>query len=281
MRSSWEDDIGQWAGAAAIAAAAAFVAISVIAVVWSGRSPAAPAGLAVQPLPLVVRGPVRPARPARPARLAVRQAAMPPSGTTMLAAVRGTSPRYAAPGKRAPGEVPALWWGAPSVLPVVATRPGWVKVRLAQRPNGSTAWLPAGDVTLSSTRYLITIDLATMRLALYSGGRPVFSAPAGVGTIADPTPTPTGHYFVAFTEPRPRPSPGSGPFILVTSAHSQAMSDGEGGGDGVIGIRGPLGDDSLTGTAGARISPACIRLHVWALLKLREVPPGTPIDIVG
>ena len=198
----------------------------------------------------------------------------------MLAAVRGASPRYAAPGKRARGEVPATWRGAPSVLPVVATRPGWVEVRLAQRPNGSTAWLPASDVMLSSTRYLITIDLATMRLALYSGSRAVFSAPAGVGAITT-DPTPTGHYFVAFTEPPPQPNRGYGPFILVTSAHSQAISNWDGSGDAVIGIHGPLGDDSVIVTADARISCGCIRLRVAALPRLREVPPGTPIDIFG
>jgi hypothetical protein len=163
------------------------------------------------------------------------------------------------------------------VLPVVATRPGWVEVRLAQRPNGSTAWLPARDVTLSSTRYLITINLATMRLTLYFADQKVFSARAGIGTVTDPAPT--GHYFVAFTQPIPQPNPGYGPFILVTSAHSQAIGDRAGSGDAVIGVHGPLGDDGLIGTTCARISPGCIRLHVPALLKLRDVPPGTPIDI--
>jgi L,D-transpeptidase catalytic domain len=271
MGSSWKDDIGHWV--AAITAAAAFVAIAALAVVWYDGSPAAPASLAVQAQPPAAR------RPVSPAPLTVRHTAMPHSGTTMLAAVRGTSPRYAAPGMRTPGEVPATWRGVQSVLPVVATQPGWVEVRLAQRPNGSTAWLPASDVTLSSTRYLITIDLATMRLTLYFANRKVFSAPAGIGTLTDPTPT--GHYFVAFTGPPPQPNPGYGPFILVTSAHSQAIGDWEGSGDAVIGIHGPLGDDSLIGTTGARIFHGSIRLHVSALLKLRAVPPGTPINIFG
>ena len=52
-------------------------------------------------------------------------------------------------------------------------------------------------------------------------------------------------------------------------------------GDAVIGIHGPLGEDSQIGTAGARISHGCIRLHDKDLLRLRQVPPGTPIDIVG
>ena len=159
------------------------------------------------------------------------------------------------------------------------TRPGWVKVRLAQRPNGSQAWVPAGAVSLSGTRYRIALDLTTMHLTLYAGSRRVFSAPAGVG--AGTNPTPAGHYFVAFFEPPPQPNPGYGPFVLVTSAHAPNISDWESSGDAVIGIHGPLGADGLIGTTGARISHGCIRLHLPALRKLRSVPPGTPIDITG
>ena len=52
-------------------------------------------------------------------------------------------------------------------------------------------------------------------------------------------------------------------------------------GDAVIGIHGPLGDDSEIGTTGARVSHGCIRLHDSDLVRLRQVPPGTPINIVG
>jgi lipoprotein-anchoring transpeptidase ErfK/SrfK len=229
-------------------------------------------------------GAPRPPQRTMPARRAIlsRQPRVPGSavpGSTVLAAVRGTAPRYASPGRRAAGTVPASWYGRPSVLPVIATRPGWVQVRLAQRPDGSSAWLPASDVKLSSTPYRIVISLARTRLALYDHGRLVFSAPAGVGTPDDPTPA--GEYFVAFDEQPPQPNPGYGPFIIVTSAHSQAISDWEGSGDAVIGIHGPLGDDSETGTTGARISHGCVRLHVPALERLDAVPPGTPIDVVG
>jgi lipoprotein-anchoring transpeptidase ErfK/SrfK len=177
------------------------------------------------------------------------------------------------------GTVPASWYGRPSVLPVVATRPGWVQVRLAQRPNGSTAWLPASDVTLGRTPYRIVVNNTTARLALYERGHLVFSAPAGVGTTDDPTPT--GEFFVAFDEQPPQPNPGYGPFIIVTSAHSPAISDWENSGDAIIGIHGPLGEDSEIGTAGARISHGCVRLHDEALERLTEVPPGTPIDVVS
>jgi len=150
---------------------------------------------------------------------AVAGSAVPPSvpANTQVATVRVTSPRYSGPGQRGNGTVPASWEGRPSVLPVLGTAPGWVQVRLAQRPNGSTAWLPARDVMLSSTPYIIVVNLATTRLSLYKHGRLVFTAPAGVGTVSDPTPP--GGYFIAFTEGPPRPNPGYGPFIIVTSAH--------------------------------------------------------------
>jgi lipoprotein-anchoring transpeptidase ErfK/SrfK len=175
--------------------------------------------------------------------------------------------------------VPGNWYDRPSVLPVVATQPGWVEVRLAQRPNGSTAWLPARDVTISSMPYRIVIDLADTHLSLYKHGRLVFSAPAGVGTPGDPTPT--GEFFVAFDEQPPQSNVGYGPFVMVTSAHSETIRASEGSGDAVIGIHGPLGEDAEIGTTGARISHGCIRLHVQALNRLSKVPPGTPIDIVS
>jgi lipoprotein-anchoring transpeptidase ErfK/SrfK len=198
---------------------------------------------------------------------------------TVLATVLETAPGYAGPGRRAAGTVPASWYGQPSVLPVIATRPGWVRVRLAQRPNESSAWLSTSDVTLSSTPYRIVVYLPSTKLALYDHGRLVFSAPAGVGTPDDPTPA--GDYFVAFDEQPPQPNPGYGPFIIVTSAHSSSISDWEGSGDAVIGIHGPLGEDSEIGTTGARISHGCIRLHDQALEMLDAVPPGTPIDVVS
>jgi lipoprotein-anchoring transpeptidase ErfK/SrfK len=228
------------------------------------------------------RSPVAPAR--QLARQTARRRVTRPvtaqvARSTELATVDGAASRYASPGMIATGTVPASWYGRPSVLPVIAAKPGWVEVRLAQRPDESTAWLPATDVTLSATPYQIVVDLAATKLSLFDGGRLVFSAPAGVGTTDDPTPT--GRYFVAFDERPPQPNPGYGPFIMVTSAHSPTISDWEGSGDAVIGIHGPLGAGREIGTSGAKISHGCIRLQDQALEELTVVPPGTPINIVG
>ncbi len=153
------------------------------------------------------------------------------------------------------------------------------QVRLAQRPDGSTAWLPDTDVSLSSTPYQIVVNLTAPTLALYKDGHEMFSAPAGVGAPSDPTPP--GQYFVAFTEAPPQPNPGYGPFILVTSDHSKTISDRDGSGDAVIGIHGALGSDLSIGSSGARLSHGCIRLHLQDQLKLTGIPAGTPVTITS
>jgi lipoprotein-anchoring transpeptidase ErfK/SrfK len=76
------------------------------------------------------------------------------------------------------------------------------------------------------------------------------------------------------------PGPDYGAFVLVTSAHSAGITDWEGSGDGMIGIHGPLNSDKKIGTTGARVSHGCIRMHEKDLLRLRDVPAGTPVIIV-
>jgi lipoprotein-anchoring transpeptidase ErfK/SrfK len=199
------------------------------------------------------------------------------TGTTLVAALRGITGGYASPGGARTSWIPGTWYGAQSVLPVIGSSPGWVHVRLAQRPNGSTAWVPDSQVELRSTPYRIVVDLATTRLTLYSDEHQVFTTAAGVGTASDPTPT--GQYFVAFFEAPPTPAYGA--FVIVTSAHSEAINDWEGTGDALIAIHGSLGGDDLIGKHGAGISHGCIRLPEAELLRLRTVSPGTPISIIG
>lgn len=242
-----------------------------------GQRPAGAVNRAMPPSVRVASGVPPSAGPAASPPSA-RVASGVPASTT-LAAVRHSTPGYASPGGRGTGTVPATTYGRPSVLPVIAARPGWVRVRLARRPNGATAWLSASDVALRRTPYRIVIQVASMHLSLYDRGRRVFSAPAGVGAPDDPTPP--GEFFVQFDEPPPQPGSGYGPFVMVTSAHSTTISNWEGSGDALVGIHGPLGEDSAIGTTGARVSHGCVRLHLRTLEQLRQVPAGTPIDIVG
>ena len=110
-----------------------------------------------------------------------------PATSTLVATTNGSVPGYAAPDAPAPSmTVPGTWYGYPSVLPVISTEPGWLYVRLARRPNGSTIWVRQSDVTLSSTPYYIVVDLTTMHLSVFDGGTQVFDFPAGVGAPNDP-----------------------------------------------------------------------------------------------
>ncbi len=207
-----------------------------------------------------------------------QSAAVLSSAVTLVARMKGTFPGYSEPGGRVDARVPATWQGLPSALPVIATAPdGWLRVRLAQRPDESTAWIRSSDATLSTTPYRIVVNLKTTHLQLFKSNRLVYDFPAGVG--ASYTPTPIGQYFVAFIEPPLGPEYGA--FIMITSAHSRAITSWDGTGDAIIGIHGPIGADAEIGTTGAYISNGCVRLHDADLLKLAQVPPGSPIDIVG
>jgi lipoprotein-anchoring transpeptidase ErfK/SrfK len=199
------------------------------------------------------------------------------TGTTLLANVHRNIPGYVSAGGAQTVTIPASWHGSPSTLPVIGHSPGWLDVRLAQRPNESTAWVHYTDVTLTSSAYKILIDLKTTRLTLFKNNKIEFSAPAGVGTQSDPTPT--GNFFVAlFAAP---PSAGYGPFVLVSSAHSNTISDWEMSGDALMAIHGPLGADTQIGTTGAYVSHGCVRLHLSDLSHLRIVPAGSPIVVIA
>jgi len=195
--------------------------------------------------------------------------------SSQIATVKSAIPRYSTPESPSDGTIPARWYGAVSALPVIGQQPGWYEVRLATRPNGSTAWVRAADVTITSTPYQVVVNLATRHLELLRAGKVIMDTPAGIGTAQDPTPT--GHYFLAFFEAPI--SSGYGPFIIVTSAHSTTISNFEGSGDALVGIHGPLGSDGAIGTTGARLSHGCIRLHIPDLVQLRDIPAGTPLTI--
>jgi lipoprotein-anchoring transpeptidase ErfK/SrfK len=176
--------------------------------------------------------------------------AAPGAGWNLIATTHGSITAYGSPGSAPVGTIAATWYE-------------------------STAWVRRTAVTITATPFRIVVDLAAMHLELLRLGQVIMDAPAGVGTPQDPTPT--GQFFVALFAPPP--TPGYGPFVLVTSAHSNTITDWEESGDALIGIHGPLGDDSEIGTTGAAVSHGCVRLHETDLDQLRQVPAGTPVTI--
>jgi hypothetical protein len=199
------------------------------------------------------------------------------AASTLLAAFPGPVARYSRADGTQIGTVAGTWYGRPLVSPVLTQQDGYLQVRLAQRPNGSTAWIKASAVTLESTPYRVVINVATRHLSLYKSGTLVLDAPAGIGVTSSPTPT--GAFFLAFVAAPP--SAAWGPFVMVTSAHSNAISDWEESGDAIVAIHGPLGSDTAIGSSGAQVSHGCVRLHVSDLQPLRAIPVGSPIDVVA
>lgn len=268
-RPAGADLVAGWPGVRSRPRLAGRIAAVTMAAALTGGLVACTGGGSASPPPVH-------ASTAAPLAGTVRRVAPAGGGVTLLAALDATAGEFARPGGPRSGWVPGSWHGARSVLPIISSRPGWVRVRLAQRPNGSTAWIRDSSFQRRITPYRIVVNLATTHLALYDDGRKVFSTPAGVGTASDPTPA--GQYFVAFFEAPPASAYGA--FVIVTSAHSDAISDWQGSGDAVIAIHGPLGSGQLIGTKGARLSHGCVRLPEAALLRLRLVPAGTPIEII-
>ncbi len=234
--------------------------------------------LAVLPdSPTPARAAVVPARLIGPA-VVIRTVPPPVPARTTIAEVTGPVPFFASPGGPQAGTLPmGSWWLPTKQLPVLARRPGWLRVRLPQRPNGLTGWIHAAGAKLSTTTYGILVDLRTRRVELYRSGRMVARFPAGIGTPDDPTPT--GQFYVMEIEVSP--GPGWGPFIVDTNAHSEAITSWEGSGDAFTAFHGPLGADAAIGTTGAAISHGCVRMHDADLARLAPVPLGAPVVIVS
>jgi lipoprotein-anchoring transpeptidase ErfK/SrfK len=200
-----------------------------------------------------------------------------PPGYTLLAELTHGVSGYLSPGGKKVMSVPEKWHDERLVMPVRKVENGYYDIRLPGRPNGSTTWVKESQVTTGATPYQIIVDLKTTHLRLVYKGKTVMNAPIGVGTPTDPTPT--GRFFVAFYAAPPKPNPGYGPFIMVTSAHSNAITDWSDSGDAMVAIHGPLGETAEIGNHGARISHGCIRVPVKYQVKLAVVPVGTPVLI--
>lgn len=164
--------------------------------------------------------------------------------------------------------------GAPLVFGVVAQQAGWVHVLLPVRPNGSTGWVRAADVTVAGVAYRLDVHRAGHRLDVYRFGKLQRSYPVGIGTRE--TPTPGGVFYLKELLRPPTAGGPYGPFAYGLSGYSNALTS-FGGGDGVIGIHG-TDHPELVGTD---VSHGCIRMRNADITALAaELPLGTPVRIL-
>lgn len=231
--------------------------------------------------------------PARPAHLSAAQWARLPRATTfgrlqgeprdpdpagpwlgIVLHPTATQVVYARPGGPAIAALPASQLGGPTWVPVVQSQPGWDRVLLPARPNGSTGWvyLGNGGLQAASDPYRIEVNLRKYRMSVTDNGRTV-----GVWTVAvggPHTPTPTGRTFLLASAAPAHPT--FSPLILALGLHSDALGSFDGG-PGTVALHG-WPDPAVFGHP---VSHGCVRVPASALRALSRIPLGSPVTIVS
>ncbi len=162
-----------------------------------------------------------------------------------------------------------------TVLPVLARRGIWLKVRLPGRPNGRSGWIDRAFTSRAFTPWRIVVDRGHRRVTVYRSGRRVRSFAVVVGKPS--TPTPRGEFFVEESIAL-KPGDVGAPYALALSARSNVLQEFEGG-PGQIALHGL---DNVGGVPGTAVSHGCIRLRDSAMRWLvARIAPGTPVTISG
>lgn len=170
----------------------------------------------------------------------------------------------------------------PLVFGVVQRQGDWIEVRLPVRPNGTTGWLHASQVTLADTTRSVQVSLSQRRLRVVDAGTVLMDVPAGIGRPS--TPTPTGEFTVTDLVPSANPAGGYGPIALALDGYSEVMDRfaGENGVDTpdanvpVLAIHGT----NRPASVGQEQSNGCPRLYNDDVVALAAmVPAGTPVQI--
>lgn len=184
---------------------------------------------------------------------------------------------YPEPGAAEPSQVlPATnELDSPLVLLTVTSMGDWYQVLLPTRPNGSTAWVPAGAVNVAVPQFRVELDRSAMELKVVSvgDGAVVLTSPIGIG--APSTPTPSGLFYVRDHFPTSGAGHPYGPFAFGLSGHSDVYLQ-FGTGDGRIAIHGTNQPSSI----GAAASNGCPHVPNDVVLALIPyLPLGTPVLI--
>jgi len=161
------------------------------------------------------------------------------------------------------------------VLLALEVGDAWLHVQLPVRPNGTTGYVRARDVRLSTHAFAMEIALGDHELVVTEAGEEVLRSPVGVGTTDRPTPG--GDYYVKELLQPPDPNGVYGPYAYGLSGYSTVLTEFAGG-EGVIGVHG-TNEPDLVGTD---VSAGCIRLpndQIIALVESIGLPLGTPVTI--
>jgi hypothetical protein len=149
----------------------------------------------------------------------------------------------------------------------------WILVPIPGRPNGIEGWVPVSALgEMHVTHDSLRVNREKLLATLYRDGRPIWSAPVGVGRPS--LPTPAGNFYV-MEKLTVIGGPIYGPYAIGTSAYAPTLGEWPGG--GVVGIHGTNEPQLIPG----RPSHGCIRLRNSDVAELwRIIQVGTPIEIV-
>lgn len=148
----------------------------------------------------------------------------------------------------------------------------WYRVLLPRRPNGATAWVKDGpDVQLVRLHERVELDLSEFTLVRYRDGKRVARYKVGIGQPQ--WPTPEGTFYVWAHVPQPSPTGPYGAYAIGLSGFSDVLTEWPGGG------RFAIHGTANRWDAGRKVSHGCIRVFNPQVMKLRNLPMGTPVVI--
>ena len=161
----------------------------------------------------------------------------------------------------------------PLVFDVLENQGEYMKVLITARPNHTTGWIKADDVTIAATEYRMELDLSTFHLKVFEGANVFVETDVVIGK--DATPTPLGHFFITEKIKNSSDTGIYGAWILPTNGYSEVLDTFDNG----------LPQVAFHGTnqpelVGTKASNGCVRIPNDVVIKIAEkVPAGTPIDI--
>ncbi len=161
----------------------------------------------------------------------------------------------------------------PLVVVVLENQGDWMKVLITARPNHTTGWIKAEDVTIAATDYRMELDLSTYHLKVFKG--PDLFVETDVAIGKDSTPTPTGRFFVTEKIKNQTDTGVYGAWTMPINGYSEVLDLFDNG----------LPQIAFHGTnqpelIGSKASNGCVRIPNDAVTKIANaIPAGTPIDI--
>lgn len=189
--------------------------------------------------------------------------------------------------RRTPGGRPiwvakgfAKWSGGAQMLMVLGSRSRhgeqWLKVRLPNRPNGNSGWLPRDRVSLTHSPNYLVVDRSRRILVIYrTGGKRQARFRVVVGKPG--TPTPVGLFALYDRVRQSDPAAFLGPWAVPLTAHSEKLRRFDGG-NGLVALHGRAGA-SLFDPLGSALSHGCVRMNNSRIRQVVKLTMGTAVRI--